>query len=120
MTEDLTSSVQRELDALRHQYVAQLGERITEVNTAWDAVARASDPAAAAQNTAQLAHSLAGTSGVLGLFDVGSAAAALEEALDRFVGRGTPSDVKLALDRLNEAAAGVGTARSIQQTQRQD
>jgi HPt (histidine-containing phosphotransfer) domain-containing protein len=110
MTDDLKAAVQHDLDAIRHDYVAQLGESITEVAGAWEAVPRASDRNAAIRNVAHLAHTLAGTSSVLGLIDVGRAAATLEEALERVPDGGTPAAVDSALEQL--VSAGSEPARS--------
>jgi chemotaxis protein histidine kinase CheA len=107
MTEAINQSVQRELDTLRREYEAQLGQRVAEVTTAWHAAARAPDRIAATRETAQLAHALAGTSSVLGLMNVGRAATALEEALDQASDGNATTAVDLALKRLIETAADV-------------
>jgi len=92
----LDKKVQAELEAFKARYLENLHKRFTAIEEAW-AELRA-DPAdrARLETLARLAHSLAGSSGLLELHALRDAARELEGALDGLAAAGQPVDVASA------------------------
>ena len=73
---DVREEAQRQLNAVRHDFEARLGDMIEDIVCAWQAVQSAPDLARLKKLT-ELLHSLSGNAGFFGLQKVSSTAAAL-------------------------------------------
>ena len=99
MNDQRQQEMERRLEALRHRYLAQLGERAEEIDSAWKTAVAASDPAAADWSVLfRHVHHLAGTAGMLGLAEIGRAAMAFEEVLEYRISSGLrPEETEFVL-----------------------
>lgn len=74
--------VQAELDAIRTDFESRLGAMIGDITDALNKAGSSDDPVAGLKKVGELAHSLAGNAGILGLGKVSRAARELEVAID--------------------------------------
>ncbi len=99
---DLREEAQRQLEEVRRDFEARLGDMIEEVAQAWEIAKTVTEPTVPINRVLDLAHRLAGNAGFFGLRQVASRASELEQACERARDTGNTADCVEPINRLLE------------------